>query len=124
MPFRFKSLGYAARPVEVSATLLNPLLQRARNIHPEDADLASSLWPEAGNFLSHSSLSALIRDEIEGAKIAEEIEEHKQFLNRLSSLLPALSDLFNPTLPDNLEGFCSCIDDCCSDYRTGRSRLR
>jgi hypothetical protein len=66
----------------------------------------------------------LIRDEIEGAKIAEEIEEHKQFLNRLSSLLPALSDLFNPTLPDNLEGFCSCIDDCCSDYRTGRSRLR
>jgi hypothetical protein len=111
-------------PVEVSAEVLKPLLQRVRNIHPEDAEFANNLWPEAGHFLSSYSLRALIRDEMEDEKVAWEIEEHKRFLDRLSSLLPALSDLFNPAHPDNLEGFCSCIDDCCSDYRTSRNRLR
>jgi hypothetical protein len=124
MPFRFKSLGYTARPIEVSADILRPLLQRVRNIHPEDADFANNLGPEAGHFLSSNSLRALIRDELGDEKVAWEIEENKRFLNRLSSLLPALSDLFNPAQPDNLEGFCSSIDDCCSDYRTSRHRLR
>ena len=124
MPFSFRSLGYAARPDEVSKPLLNKLLQRARNIHPEDAEFANRLCPQAGNFLSDFSLRALIRDDTSGGEIVWEIEENKKFLDRLSSLLPALSNLFAPANPDNLEGFCLSIDDCCGDYRTSKNHLR
>jgi hypothetical protein len=124
MPFSFKSLGFSSRPVEVSADVLRQLLQKERGIHPENAEFANSLWPEAGHFLADRYLTALILDEIDDEEVAYEIEEQKRFLDRLSSLLPALADLFTPADPNNIEGFCSCIDDCCSDYRTSKNLPR
>src|SRR4051812_43199004 len=104
MPFSFRSLGYTARPDEVSKSVLSKLLQSARFISPEDAEFADRLWPEAGDFLSGYTLRLLIRDDTSNEEVASEIEDNKKFLDRLSSLLPALSDLFSPENPDNLQG--------------------
>jgi hypothetical protein len=124
MPFSFKSLRIEGRPDKINEEALRDLLRRARFIHPEDAEFANTLWPHAADFLSSNSLRALIRDEIEEEKITNEIRENQEFLHRLSSLLPSLSDLFNPENPENLEGFTSCVDDCCGDYRASRDRSR
>jgi hypothetical protein len=124
MPFSFKSLGFKDRPDEVPPDVLRALLREVRNILPEDAAFANSLWPQAGDFLSSRSLRALIRDEIEDERVAAEIEENRRLLDRLSSLLPALSDIFAPADSDNLIGFLGCIDDCCDDYLGSRERPR
>lgn len=123
MPLDYSIFGLARRPDEVPIAVLKTLLTDARHVDREDIDFANSLYPEAGDFLLPASVTALILDEIDEELVVEEIVSAKALLARMSLLLPAISDLFDPPAA-HIHGFLHHVIDCCDDCRAMRGRAR
>lgn len=84
---------------------------------------ADSLVPEASDYLSPQTLSALVRADINELEAANDADQNRAFFSRLVVLLPSLIDFFRKK--NNMWGIINCIDDCHNDFHvTAKSRRR
>jgi hypothetical protein len=93
------------------------LSARHRDLPTENIEYANSLLPESGEYLPLFMLSAFVRADISEEEAVVYIQRNKEFLQRLTYLLPALVCYFDPqTRPRNLLGLLGCLEDCHNDY--------
>lgn len=101
---------------ELSDTRVQQIMLKARGVEQEDFKLANSIVPEAGRYLPHHAITALVRADISDDKATEELLRQRMFFSRLSDYLPSLLRYFKFDPKDCVFNAVSCIDDCHGDF--------